>query len=405
MNASQKAALYEVGLRYLLECLQSEPQAYNRPQQLRQWAQQYIGGTKMLAPQAEKDSFCEDLVHAITGFGPLECFLQDEEVSEIMVNGPAAVWVERHGKLEQTAVRFHSVDQLQEIINRMVAPVGRRIDQSQPLVDARLPDGSRINAIIEPLSLQGPLLTIRKFPQTPFSIDQMLAHGSLSPPMAELLTLLVHSQQNLLIVGGTGAGKTSTLNACASLIPEHERLITIEDSAELRINHPHRLSLESRPPSLEGQGEITIRALLKNALRMRPDRIVVGEIRGGEALDMLQAMNTGHEGSLTTVHANSPLESLYRLETMALMSEVALPLEAIRPQIAQGIHWIIQQARLSDGSRKLVDIAQVQGFAEQKYQVRSVVKLSDKAEFETQGWTPDLVAKRGSNALAHWCAK
>lgn len=360
-----------------------------------------------LVPQAQWEALRDSLVHAVVGFGPLELWLQDDTISEIMVNGPGQVFIEQSGQLKRVQNVFESEAQLLQIINRMVAQVGRRIDESQPLVDARLPDGSRVNAIIPPLSLSGPVLTIRKFPTKAFTVKDMLKHQSVSPEIVELLTLLVVQQQNILIAGGTGAGKTSTLNALASLIPHHERVITIEDSAEIRIDHPHLVSLESRPANLEGQGAIRIRDLLKNALRMRPDRIVVGEIRGGEAIDMLQAMNTGHQGSLTTVHANAPLESLYRLETMVLMGDVELPLSAIRPQIEQGIGWVLQQARLKNGARKVVEIAQVQNNpALSDYAVTTVARYDEKKDvFVAGGVVPELVKQHGSAALKTWCKK
>jgi pilus assembly protein CpaF len=268
-----------------------------------------------------------------------------------------------------------------------------------------LPDGSRLNAIIAPLSLTGPVLTIRKFPTKPFTLQDLIRQESVNEPMAELLNLLVAQQQNLVISGGTGAGKTSTLNACAALIPHRERLITIEDSAEIKIDHPHLITLESRAHNLEGQGAITIRDLLKNALRMRPDRIVVGEIRGGEAIDMLQAMNTGHQGSLTTVHANAPLESLYRLETMVLMGDIDLPISAIRPQIKQGIDWVVQQQRLSNGCRKITDIAWVESnLKSADYEVKSVVYFETKTQkFKATGFLPPVLKKEGSLALKKWC--
>ena len=273
------------------------------------------------------------------------------------------------------------------------------------MVDARLPDGSRINAIIPPLSLKGPILTIRKFPTKPFTLQDLIKHKTVDSHLAELLTILVKKQQNLLISGGTGAGKTSTLNALATLVPKHERLITIEDSAEIRINHPPLITLESRSANLEGQGAITIRDLLKNALRMRPDRILVGEIRGGEAIDMLQVMNTGHQGSITTLHANAPLESLYRLETMCLMGEPALSLSLIRPQTKQGINWVIQQSRLNDGRRRITSVVRLEKRKDQsaEYEVSPVVFFdADTDAFLPGSGAPTIVEKHGSSDLINW---
>ena len=398
-------ALYTRGLEVLLRALRLSGTTEPSEKQVWNLASNWIEAQDLLVPQAHKQKLKNELVHAVVGFGPLELWLRDDTVSEIMVNGPDCIFVEKGGQLAQAEARFTSEEQLIQVINRMVAQVGRRIDESQPLVDARLPDGSRVNAIIPPLSLNGPVVTIRKFPAEPFTLDDMLMHQSLNQPMAELLKLLVRAQQNIIISGGTGAGKTSTLNACASLIPHAERVITIEDSAEIRINHPHLISLEARVANLEGRGAITIRDLLKNALRMRPDRIVVGEIRGGEAIDMLQAMNTGHQGSLTTVHANAPLESLYRLETMVLMGDVALPLSAIRPQIKQGINWVLQQSRLSDGTRKITEIAEVvSNPQEPDYQVKTVAYYDRKKQkFSSAGYGPVLVKDQGSKALLKWC--
>ena len=398
-------ALYTRGLEVLLRALRLSGTTEPSEKQVWNLASNWIEAQDLLVPQAHKQKLKNELVHAVVGFGPLELWLRDDTVSEIMVNGPDCIFVEKGGQLAQAEARFTSEEQLIQVINRMVAQVGRRIDESQPLVDARLPDGSRVNAIIPPLSLNGPVVTIRKFPAEPFTLDDMLMHQSLNQPMAELLKLLVRAQQNIIISGGTGAGKTSTLNACASLIPHAERVITIEDSAEIRINHPHLISLEARVANLEGRGAITIRDLLKNALRMRPDRIVVGEIRGGEAIDMLQAMNTGHQGSLNTVHATAPLESLYRLETMVLMGDVALPLSAIRPQIKQGINWVLQQSRLSDGTRKITEIAEVvSNPQEPDYQVKTVAYYDRKKQkFSSAGYGPVLVKDQGSKALLKWC--
>lgn len=340
--------------------LQQQNETVPQEMRIREIVQKFLDQESLFVPKNILHLLLENVTFAIIGFGPLEFLLRDNEVSEIMVNGFDSIFVEKNGSLEKTCFSFINEEQLIQTINRIVGKVGRRIDESHPLVDARLDDGSRINAIIPPLSLGGSTLTIRKFPQKVFTITDMLKGGSLTKEMANFLKTAVISKQNILISGGTGAGKTSTLNALASLIPHQERVITIEDSAEIRIDHPHLISLESRTANLEGVGEISIRTLLKNALRMRPDRIVVGEIRGEEAIDMLQAMNTGHKGSLTTVHANSPLESLYRIETMVLLGASQIPLSAIRPQIIQGVDIVIQQQRLPSGKRKIMKISKME---------------------------------------------
>ena len=295
------------------------------------------------------------------GLGPLEDLLADDEVTEIMVNGPSQVFVERRGKLELTDRTFLNADSVLGIIERIVAPLGRRIDESQPYVDARLKDGSRVNAIIHPLSLVGPCLTIRKFARTPFTDKDLVRFGTWAEPMTEFLKACVRMRKNIIISGGTGSGKTTLLNVVSSYLPRTERIVTIEDAAELRLDQPHVVRLEARPPNIEGKGAIAIRDLVRNALRMRPDRIVVGECRGGEALDMLQAMNTGHDGSLTTVHANSPRDVISRLETMVLMSGMDLPVRAIREQVASAIDLIVHEARMSDGSRKVTHVTELVG--------------------------------------------
>lgn len=300
-----------------------------------------------------------ELTNRILGLGPLQSFFHDPDISEIMVNGLDSVFIERAGKLEQHAIKWIDEQEILHIINRIVGRVGRRIDESSPLVDARLPDGSRVHAVIAPLSRIGPVLTIRRFPTTFFTLETLCARGSISKEIAHFLRAAVQAKQNIILSGATGSGKTSTLNALGAAILPTERLITIEDTAEIRLSHPHLVSLEARPPNVEGHGEVTIRTLLKNALRMRPDRIIVGEIRGGEALDMLQAMNTGHPGSLTSIHANSPEEALLRLETMALMTDIALPLSSIREQIRSSVQLIIQQERLTTGERKITAISEL----------------------------------------------
>ncbi|RDU34670.1 CpaF family protein [Neobacillus piezotolerans] len=295
------------------------------------------------------------------GFGPITPLLSDPTVTEVMVNGPRDIYVERKGKIVKTSVHFKDDDHVLRIIEKIVHPLGRRIDESSPMVDARLPDGSRVNAIIPPLAIHGPVLTIRKFSETPFTIDNLIQFKTLSQEMAEFIRACVVSRLNIFISGGTGSGKTSTLNVLSSFIPENERIVTIEDAAELKLSQEHVVALESRPPNIEGQGAISIRDLVRNSLRMRPDRIIVGEVRSAEALDMLQAMNTGHEGSLGTGHANSPRDLLARLETMVLMAGFDLPIRAIREQIASALDIIIHQTRMKDGTRKITHITEVLG--------------------------------------------
>ena len=301
-----------------------------------------------------------EIADDIFGYGPLERLLADPSVSEIMVNGPKDIWIERAGRLSETPLTFTDASHLRRIITKMVGQIGRRIDESSPLVDARLPDGSRLNAIIPPLSLSGPLLTIRKFAQNRFALSELIEIGTLSKESAEFLENCIRAQLNILVSGGTGSGKTTFLNALSAAIPDSDRIVTIEDAAELQLAQRHVIRLESRPKNIEGEGEITIRDLVRNALRMRPDRIIVGEVRGAEALDMLQAMNTGHEGSLSTVHANSPRDALNRLETMVLMAGYELPLRAIRSHVSSALELVVQLDRLDDGSRRIVEISEVQ---------------------------------------------
>jgi pilus assembly protein CpaF len=310
---------------------------------------------------ADRTRLVSDTLNDILGHGPIEPYIQDESVTEVMVNGHDAVYIERDGKVVRTPTTFLDDGHLRRTIEKIVARVGRRIDESSPYVDARLPDGSRVNAIIPPVAVDGPALTIRKFARDPFTMSDLVSFGSMSSQAAAFLERCVAGRINLIVSGGTGAGKTTTLNALSAFIPPGERIITIEDAAELRLQQPHVVRMEYRPPNLEGRGEVTIRDLVRNSLRMRPDRIVVGEVRGGETLDMLQAMNTGHEGSITTVHANSPRDVLSRLETMVLMAGVDLPVRAIREQIAAGIQVITHQARLQDGTRRIVKVSELVG--------------------------------------------
>ncbi len=312
-------------------------------------------------PKGEREKILREIVAEAVGYGPIHPLLLDDEISEIMVNGPEQVYIERKGKLERAEIVFRDDAHILHIIEKIVAPLGRRIDESVPMVDARLPDGSRVNAIIPPLALKGPALTIRKFSHDPLTIENLLDYHTLSPEMAIFLEATVGGKLNIIVSGGTGSGKTTTLNVLSAFIPEGERIVTIEDAAEIKLKQSHVVTLEARPANIEGRGAVTIRELVRNSLRMRPDRIVVGEVRGGEALDMLQAMNTGHDGSLTTGHANTPRDMLSRLETMVLMAGMDLPIRAIREQISSAIDVIIQQSRLRDGTRKITHITEVQG--------------------------------------------
>jgi pilus assembly protein CpaF len=333
----------------------------------------------------DRQRLASEIGDDILGHGPLERLLADESVTEIMVNGPHDVWVERQGRLYETTVRFTDESHLRRIINKIVAQVGRRIDESSPLVDARLPDGSRVNAVIPPLSLSGPLVTIRKFSKKRFDLNDLIRLGTLSTETVEFVQRCVLAELNILISGGTGSGKTTLLNALSTAIPESERIVTIEDAAELRLHQRHVLRLEARPKNIEGEGEIPIRELVRNSLRMRPDRIIVGEVRGAEALDMLQAMNTGHDGSLCTVHANSPRDALARIETMVLMAGFDLPIRAIRQQVASALDLIVHLERLEDGSRKITCITEVQRMES------DVITLQDLFEFKVEQVTSDRV--------------
>ena len=310
-------------------------------------------------PEDERDALCDRVVLLATGLGPLEPLLSDPSVDEVMVNGPGEVYVERRGRMESTGVSFAGEAQLMHAIERVLAPLGRRVDEASPLCDARLPDGSRVNVVIPPLSLSGPCLTVRRFRHQGFSLRELVAAGTMPGDVAELLALCVAARAAVLVSGGTGSGKTTTLGALSGAIPGEERIVTIEDAAELRLRQRHVVRLESRPANLEGRGEVTIRQLVVNALRMRPDRIVVGEVRGPEALDMLQALNTGHDGSLTTVHANSPADALRRIETLALMAGVGLPHAAVRDQVASALDVVVHQARLPDGARVVESVSEV----------------------------------------------
>lgn len=322
---------------------------------------QFLADENLMYTRATRMQLLEWITSDIIGYGPLEPLLNDNEITEIMVNGPNDVYIERFGIIEHTNIKFTNDAHLRRIIDRIVAPIGRRVDESSPYVDARLPNGFRVNATIPPLALDGPILTIRKFAVVPFTAQDLVNNGTLSNAIVAFIKACVEAKINLVISGGTGTGKTTLLNVVSTYIPSQERIITIEDTAELKLNQRHVVRLERRPPNIEGKGEVTIRQLLINALRMRPDRIIVGEARGGEALDMLQAMNTGHEGSMTTIHSNSPRDTLRRIETMVMMAGMELPLKAIREQIASSINLLIHLERMRDGTRKVVQITEVQG--------------------------------------------
>jgi pilus assembly protein CpaF len=333
----------------------------------------------------DRERLTSEIADDILGHGPIERLLADESITEIMVNGPFDVWVERQGRLFETTVRFNDESHLRRIINKMVAQVGRRIDESSPMVDARLPDGSRVNAVIPPLSLSGPLVTIRKFSKRRLDLGDLIRLGTMNTETVEFLQRCILAELNILISGGTGSGKTTLLNALSTSIPDDDRIVTIEDAAELRLNQRHVLRLEARPNNIEGEGEIPIRELVRNSLRMRPDRIIVGEVRGSEALDMLQAMNTGHDGSLCTVHANTPRDALARIETMVLMAGYELPVRAIRQQVAAALDLIVHLERLEDGSRRVTAITEVQRMES------DVITLQDIFEFKVSEVTPERI--------------
>ena len=335
--------------------------------------------TKISLPEDLRKQIFHEILDEVTGFGPIQSLLEDEDISEVMVNGPKKVFIEKKGKLTKSPVTFEDDDHVLRVIDRIILPLGRRVDSDSPTVDARLPDGSRVNAVIRPVSIDGPSITIRKFKKDKLSIQQLIDFGSLTPQMAEFIRACVLAHLNIVISGGTGSGKTTLLNVLSSFIPEEERIITIEDAAELQLQQDHVLRMETKVANTDGRGAVTIRDLVRNSLRMRPDRIVVGECRGGEALDMLQAMNTGHDGSLTTLHANTPRDAISRMETMVLLSGMDLPLKVVRQQISSAVDLIIQQTRLKDGSRKVTAITEVVGME------GDVVVLTDIFKFEQTG--------------------
>ncbi len=335
-----------------------------------------VEAERLALSSAEREGLVEQIASNVLGHGPLDTYLEDDDVTEVMVSGDGPIYVEREGQIWETGEAFVSVEHLRRVIERIVSRIGRRIDESSPMVDARLPDGSRVNAIIPPLAVDGPSLTVRKFARNPYGVDDLMKFRTITPRIANFFDACVQARVSILVSGGTGTGKTTLLNVLSSYIGNRERIVSIEDSVELQLKQRHVVRLESRPPNIEGKGEVTIRQLVRNALRMRPDRIIVGEVRGGEALDMLQAMNTGHEGSLTTLHANTPRDALARLETMVLMAGLDLPLRAVREQIASAVQLVVHVARLSDGSRRVTKISEVTGME------GDVIQLSDIFTFD-----------------------
>lgn len=339
--------------------------------------------TKLNLPNSIRDQLFHDIIDDLLGFGPLQPLIEDEAISEIMVNGPKKIFIEKKGKLTKTNVTFENDQAVLRIIEKIIAPLGRRVDADIPTVDARLPDGSRVNAVIAPCALDGPTITIRKFKKDKLTVDQLVGYGSLTRSMADFIKACVISRLNIVVSGGTGSGKTTLLNVLSGFIPEDERIVTIEDAAELKLQQDHVVRLETKPANIEGRHAVTIRDLVKNSLRMRPDRVIVGECRGGETLDMLQAMNTGHDGSLTTLHANTPRDALSRMETMCLMAGMDMPVKVIREQVASAIDLIVQQSRLKDGSRKVTAITEVAGME------GDTIVLTDIFKFEQTGITQD----------------
>ena len=354
--------------------------------------QRIIEEERIVLNQSERHNLVLDIQHEMLGFGPLETLLADPTVSDILVNTYAKVYVERRGRLELTDVTFHDNAHLMKIIEKIVSRVGRRVDESSPMVDARLPDGSRVNAIIPPLAVDGPILSIRRFAVNPLTVENLLSYKSLTPPMVQVLQALGMAKINILISGGTGSGKTSLLNLLSGFIPANERIVTIEDAAELQMRQPHVVRLETRPPNIEGKGEVTQRALVRNALRMRPDRIILGEVRGAEAMDMLQAMNTGHEGSLVTIHSNTPRDALARLENMVGMAGANLTPRATRQQICSAVTVVLQVTRLTDGARKLVSLQEITGME------GDVISMQEIFRFEQTGVNDE------GKVLGHFCA-
>ncbi len=362
--AAEWQALKKRVMTYIIGALPPDAQ-FSTPEQARRQVEtlfdEAMQRETILVQRSVRLKLLDQIVSDIVGYGPLDQFLRDDTITEIMVNGPDAVYIERRGKIERTDVRFDSSEHVVRIMHRILAPIGRHIDEFSPMVDARLPDGARVNAVIPPISLIGPVMNVRRFPKKRLSAQDLIAYGTVPAPVMTFLEAAVKARLNIIISGGTGSGKTTLLNVLSGFIPADERIVTIQDIAELQLQQEHVVTLEARKPNLEGRGEVNLRALVINALRMRPDRIVVGEVRGEEALDMLQAMNTGHDGSLTTAHSNSPRDTLSRLETMVMMAGFPLPVRAIREQISRAIHLIVHQERMRDGTRKVVSVTEVVG--------------------------------------------
>lgn len=380
------------------------------PEAMKKFLLEEISNDKYGVPRGDREPLAQEMYNDILGYGPIQELVDSDDYSEIMVNGPNQIYVEHKGKLKLTDIKFRDEEHLMNTIDRIVSAVGRHIDEASPMVDARLPDGSRVNVIIPPLSLVGAVLTIRKFAKKPITAKQLVEWGSLSPKMLNFLEACVKGKLNIIVSGGTGSGKTTLLNVLSSYIPSDERIVTIEDSAEVQLHQDHVVTLESRPANIEGKGAITIRDLVVNALRMRPDRIIVGEVRSKETLDMLQAMNTGHDGSLTTTHANSPRDAVSRLETMVMMGGVELPSKAIRDQIASAIDLIVQQSRLRDGTRKVVSVTEVTGMEGNVVQMQDIFKYEHTGEtgvdgkfigdFVATGIIPNALEKIRENGVA-----
>lgn len=410
-NTLQKQAVLVLNEKY------TPGQQMTREEFVRNTVTSLLDQSDVNVPRSEREKIVQAVISEIIGLGPLDSLLANDEISEIMVNGPKKVFIEEHGKLHLTNVKFRDDEHVMTIVNRIVTPLGRHVDEASPLVDARLADGSRVNVIIPPLALDGPDITIRKFPKSAVTAQNLIHWGSASPRMLEFLEACVLGRENTLIIGGTGGGKTTLLNVLSNYIPANERIVTIEDSAELQLQQDHVVRLEARPANAEGKGRVAIRDLVINALRMRPDRIVVGECRGGETLDMLTAMNTGHDGSLTTAHANSPRDALSRLETMVMMAGMELPEKAIRQQISSAINIIVQQARLRDGSRKIISISEITGMEGTEITMQEIYHfrqtgIDDKGKiigvFEATGVRPNCIEKlQRSGALVRddWFVK
>lgn len=376
---------------------------------MRKLIEEYVNKSEYNIPRMDRGVVQEELYDDIMGYGPIQCLVDSDAYSEIMVNGPYQIYVESNGKLVLTDIKFKDTDHLMQIVDRIVTKVGRHVDEASPMVDARLPDGSRVNVIIPPVSLVGPIVTIRKFGKTPITAENLVTWGSISTRMLNFLEAAVKGKLNIIVSGGTGSGKTTLLNVLSSYIPADERIVTIEDSAEVQLHQQHVITLESRPANMEGKGRISIRDLVVNALRMRPDRIIVGEVRSEETLDMLQAMNTGHDGSLTTIHANSPRDSISRIETMVMMSGSELPSKAIRDQVSSAINLIVQQARLRDGSRKVTSISEIVGMEGDTIRMQEIFTYETageldsnnkfKGEFKATGIVPRCVEKIRENGV------